>query len=133
VAPFASEIADLGVVNVHQCATAHVRSIYLNIQLPTERSGGFVDPTGAAVPPWTTTVLAEHQQADVLRKVGRSGLDERHVFFLLPGFTTAPFGVVDMLMREDDSVPTDPPSLPPEVTRVADKPLEPWQGTAVVT
>ncbi len=38
---------------------------------------------------------------------------------LLPGFTPAPFGVVDMLlMREDDKVPADPPSLPPEVTHV---------------
>lgn len=51
---FAAELRDLGIVGVHQSGTEFPGSIYLTIELPIERSGGFVDETGAAVPPWSS-------------------------------------------------------------------------------
>lgn len=41
-----------------------------------------------------------------------------HLFVLLPGFTCAPFNVVDLLMRNDAPVPTDDPTLPEPLTDV---------------
>ncbi len=63
--------------------------------------------------------MLEPHQSDVLGKLARSGAPERHAFILVPGFSLAPFGVVDMLWRaEDDVVPTMSPDLPDEVTHV---------------
>lgn len=54
-----------------------------------------------------------------MAKLARSGASERHAFILVPGFTSAPFGVVNMLWRDvDDVAPTTPPELPDEVTHV---------------
>lgn len=118
VDPFVVEAQHLGIVHASQGGTDFPGSIYVTIEEPRERTGGIVDPSGSAIPSWAAEFLVESQQADVLAKLARSGLEERHVFILLPGFTTAPFGVVDMLRREDDSVPEAPPVLPPEVTHV---------------
>jgi hypothetical protein len=54
----------------------------------------------------------------VLAKIRRSGASERHVFVILPGFSTAPFGVVDALWRDKDTASMSSPNLPPEVTHV---------------
>lgn len=65
-----------------------------------------VDSTGSAVPGWVRSFLLAPQQSDVLGKLARSGASERHAFILVPGFTAAPFGVVDMLWRaQDDGQP----------------------------
>ena len=78
-----------------------------------ERTGGVVDSTGRAVPDWVRDFLLEPHQSDVLGKLARSGATERHAFILVPGVSIAPFGVVDMLWRdEDDVVPTRSPHLP---------------------
>lgn len=53
----------------------------------------------------------------MLKKLALSGRCERHAFVILPGFSLAPFGVTDMLWR-DEGVPTVAPSLPEEVTHV---------------
>jgi hypothetical protein len=45
------------------------------------------------------------EQAHNLEKLARSGSEERHLFVFLPGFSDAPFGVVDLLMREDPPLP----------------------------
>lgn len=58
------------------------------------------------------------EQADVRSKLARSECDERHAFVLVPGFTTAPFEVADLLMRDDAPLPTAPPRLPTEITHV---------------
>lgn len=116
--PFVVEASELGIVSASQGGTDHTGSIYLTISRDLAQIGGVVDPTGAAVAQWVSAFLAEQQQADVLAKLARSGAEERHVFILLPGFSTAPFGVVHMLMREDESVPAEAPTLPPEVTDV---------------
>ena len=109
----------LGIVSGKQSGTDFPGSIYLTIEQPDERTGGVVDSTGSAVPSWVGEFLLDPRQSDVLAKLARSGTSERHAFILVPGFTTAPFGVVDMLWRdEDDVVPTTPPDLPNEVTHV---------------
>lgn len=59
------------------------------------------------------------RQSDVLDKLARSGASERHAFILVPGFSTAPFGVVDMLRQDKDQVvPTLSLKLPEQVTHV---------------
>jgi hypothetical protein len=40
------------------------------------------------------------------------------MFVLVPGFTEAPFGVTDLLMRDNAPLPVDAPNLPTEVTHV---------------
>lgn len=118
VSPLEVEAKSLGIADAHQGGSDYPGSIYLTIQEPDERVGHIIDVTGSDVPTWTGSFLAATKQADVLAKLARSGLEERHAFILLPGFTTAPRGVVDMLMIEDDSTPDGAPSLPPEVTHV---------------
>ncbi len=108
----------LGIVSGSQSGTEYPGSIYFSVQRSPELTGGMVDETGAAVPGWVRDFLLDPHQADVLGKLARSGADERHAFILLPGFTTAPFGVVDMLLREDGVVPLQAPDLPGEVTHV---------------
>jgi len=109
----------LGIVSGNQSGTDFPGSIYLTIEQPRERTGGVVDSTGSAVPGWVRSFLLAPQQSDVLGKLARSGASERHAFILVPGFTTAPFGVVDMLWRgQDDLVPATSPDLPEQVTHV---------------
>lgn len=63
--------------------------------------------------------LLDAHQSDVLNKLARSGATQRHVAILVPAFSTAPFGVVDVLWRDlDDAVPARSPNLPNEVTHV---------------
>lgn len=109
----------LGIVSGDQSGTEFPGSIYLTIERPRERAGGMVDNTGSAVPQWVRDFLLDAHQSDVLGKLARSGATERHAFILLPAFSTAPFGVFDMLWRDqDDVVPTRSPKLPDEVTHV---------------
>jgi len=68
---------------------------------------------GSATSCWTRT------GATSWANFARSGASERHAFILVPALTSAPFGVVDMLWRdEDDVVPTAAPDLPDQVTHV---------------
>lgn len=109
----------LGIVSMSQHSTNFPGSIYLTISQPHERVGGAVDCTGSAVPGWVRDFLLDPHQSDVLSKLARSGASQRHAFILVPGFTSAPFGVVDMLWRDvDDVVPTTSPDLPDQVTHV---------------
>jgi hypothetical protein len=89
-----------------QHSTSFPGSIYLTISQPPERVGGAVDSTGSAVPGRVRDFLLDPHQSDVLSKLARSGATERHAFILVPGFTSAPFGVVDMLcpLLRDETV-----------------------------
>ncbi len=109
----------LGIVSGNQSGTDFPGSIYLTIERPSEQVGGAVDSTGSAVPSWVRDFLLDPHQSDVLGKLARSGASERHAFILVPGLTSAPFGVVDMLWRDEDGVvPTASPDLPDQVTHV---------------
>lgn len=109
----------LGVVDAIQWDTKLRGTIYGIVDLPLDRRGGFVSASGEALVFWAGAFLADQMQADVRRKLHRSGADERHAFIVVPGLvTTAPFGVSDMLRRGDGSVPQSAPALPPEVTHL---------------
>jgi hypothetical protein len=115
----ASRARDLGIVTGDQSATDFPGSIYVSIERPPERTGGMVDDTGKAVPEWVHDFLLDPHHSDVLDKLARSGADERHAFILIPTFSIAPFGVVDMLWRnQDDLVPIEAPDLPDQATHV---------------
>lgn len=109
----------LGITRAGQSATTSFPgSIYLTIDLPLERTAGMVPVTGDPVVPWLEEFLAGSECADVRAKLLRSGARERHAFVFVPGFTTAPFAVVDLLMRTGAPIPTVAPALPDEVTHV---------------
>jgi hypothetical protein len=109
----------LGIVGGNQSGTDFPASIYLTIEQPGERTGGVVDGTGSAVPAWVQDLLLDPHQSDVLAKLARSGANERHAFILVPAFSSAPFGVVDMLRRDvNDVVPKTPPDLPVRPMRI---------------
>jgi len=110
--------SELGITHLVQSGTSYPGSIYFTIELPDERSGGFVPQTGDPLARWLSGWIMQPQQAHNLRKLMDSGAQERHLFVILPGFADAPFSVVDLLMREHPPLPTQPPTLPTEVTHV---------------
>jgi hypothetical protein len=114
--PLTARAEDMGITHVSQGATAHPGVIYLTIEQPHNRTGGAASP--AELLAWVPKFFAEPQQSDILTKLARSAATERHAFVFLPGFSTAPFGVTDLLWQVDSVLPTDPPILPPEVTHL---------------
>jgi hypothetical protein len=110
--------SELGVVSAYQDGTDYPGSIYPTIAQPSQWTGGMVPETGDPLARWIGDWLREPRRADNLRKLTRSGLPERHAFVIVAGFATAPFPVVDLLMRPAAQAPTIPPDLPSEVTHV---------------
>jgi hypothetical protein len=108
----------LGVVHAFQSGTDFPGSIYVNLELPPEQTGGWVADTGDALAEWLGDFLTEPRQEDVRQKLARSRAAERHAFVLIPGFSTAAFAVIDLLIREGAPLPNIDPRLPPEITDV---------------
>lgn len=109
-------LRSLGITALHQGQTDFPGSIYVTIEQPLERMGGWVADHGEALSRWAGVFLREPQQRDVLTKLGRSGLSERHAFVIVTGFPAADFDVTELLMRNDAPLPEAPPELPAEVT-----------------
>jgi hypothetical protein len=118
MARWTCSLTNWGVTDAVQGETSFPGSIYVTLELPAERSGGAVAETGCALAGWIGAFLRDPDQQDVLAKLARSGASERHAFVFLPGFTTAPFPVSDLLMRTDPPLPIEHPRLPPEVTHI---------------
>ncbi|HEX4754877.1 MAG TPA: hypothetical protein VH661_03875, partial [Candidatus Dormibacteraeota bacterium] len=97
------DIADrLGIAGAWQSPdTSYPGSVYRTIEEPLERRAGFVAADSNPLAEWVGHFLAEPKQADVVRKLEHSGEPERHAFVVVPGFTTAPFAVRDILWRDD--------------------------------
>lgn len=112
------EAQRLRVNRAGQGATEFPGSIYPTIDLPLERTGGAVPTTGDPLAAWLSEFLAADARSDVRAKLTRSAAAQRHAFVIVPGFTPAPFPVVDLLMRAAPPLPTAPPALPPEVTHL---------------
>jgi hypothetical protein len=109
-------IERLGITSAYQGGTSRPGSIYLTLELASERAGGQVPSTGDAVADWCGGFLREPKQADVLDKLRRSGAPERHAFIFVPGLTPAPWPVPYLVMADPVPLPTIAPDLPWEVT-----------------
>lgn len=109
----------LGVIEALQSTTDRPGSIYV---MPPEGSpeqmGGYSPLTGDPLAVWLGDWLADERRADNVRKLINSYADERHMFVLVPGFTLAPFSVIDLLISPNAALPTIPPLLPTGVTHV---------------
>jgi hypothetical protein len=109
---------DLGVVRAMQSTTDFPGSIYVTPDLPWDQVSGYAAATGDALASWISSFLADDDRADVRRKLMHAGTRERHAFVIASGFSGAPFGVTDLLMRHDAPLPTIEPRLPIEITDV---------------
>lgn len=116
--PLVQQARDLGITRGYQGGTDYPGSIYLTVDLPAERRGGMVADNGDAASQWIGSFLSHPGQADVRAKLLSSGVDNRHVFVIVPGFTSAPFSVSDLLLRSNAPLPIVEPILPVEVTHV---------------
>jgi hypothetical protein len=112
---FASE---LGIVSAYQGGTAHPGSIYPTIELPHDQMGGFVSETGDPLAIWLSDWISDSRRADNLKKLGNSGVDERHLVVIVAGFGNVPFHVTDILMRDDAPLPTILLSVPSEISHI---------------
>jgi hypothetical protein len=109
----------LGIVEAKRGPTAHPGSIYvMPPERPLKQMGGFSPATGDPLAQWLGEWIPHPSRADNLQKLARSGAPERHLFLLVPGFTSAPFAVKDLLMMAHAPIPIIPPVLPPEITHV---------------
>lgn len=108
----------IGATYLFQSETDHPGSIYPDIELPLDRSGGWEQPTVNAIAEWIGEFLRAPEQEDNLRKLAISTRTERHLFVILHTFTTAPFTVSGPLMFDDQRVPVVAPSLPGQVTHL---------------
>jgi hypothetical protein len=106
----------LGIASAHQEGTSQPGSVYLTLELASERVGALVSTNGDAIAAWCGDFLCEPKQADVLDKLRRSGASERHAFIFVPGLTPAPWPVPDLLMADPVPLPTLAPDLASEVT-----------------
>jgi hypothetical protein len=111
-------IERLGITSAYQGETSRPGSIYLTLELVSERAGGQVPSNGDAVAAWCGAFLRDPKQADVLDKLRRSGASERHAFVFVPGLTPAPWPVPYLLMADPVPLPTIAPDLPSDVTNV---------------
>jgi hypothetical protein len=111
-------LRDLDIVRLHQSGTDSTGSIYVTLELPVERTGGFVADNGDALAHWIGGFLRDEARADVRRKLDAAGCAERHAFVIHPGFATADFAVADVLMLDGCPLPTLDPVIPDEVTHV---------------
>lgn len=115
---FDARARGLGIVTAHQGGTDFPGSIYVTIELPIERTGGFVADTADALASWLGDFLRETAQGDVAAKLARSPAVERHAFIFLPTFTTAPFEAMAPLIGDGVALPAVDPDLPDAITDV---------------
>ncbi|MEN3272641.1 MAG: hypothetical protein V7636_1402, partial [Actinomycetota bacterium] len=109
--------SSLGIRRLHQSGTDFPGIIYVTLNLPLERSGGFVADDSDALARWVGGFLAV-ERPDVCTKLAISDRDERHAFVLVSGFSTATFAVTDVLFRVDSPLPSLDPALPEGITDV---------------
>jgi hypothetical protein len=111
-------IRALGIAHLAQHSTDYPGCVYLTVEQDPDRTGGMSPTDGRPLLEWLADWLILPDKADNLAKLGASGADERHLFLILPSFADAPFGVVDLLMRDDSPLPDGQPELLPEVTHL---------------
>jgi hypothetical protein len=117
--PLEAQASSLGVIEAIQSPTDRQGSIYV---MPPEDSpepmGGYASLTGDPLALWLGDWTNEPSRSDNVSKLRKADATERHLFILVPGFTAAPFAVIDLLISPEAPIPTIPPVLPAGVTDV---------------
>ncbi len=108
----------LGIVYALQSPTDFAGSIY---PLPSQEGPNLdipprLQPT--SFPSWVSRFLKSPHNADVRLKLSGSGSARRHVFVIVPPFSTAPRSAVGLLLHDAQPTRLPPPDLPLEVTDV---------------
>jgi hypothetical protein len=117
--PFRQLAGQLGIVHAAQGSTAHPGSVYvMPPERPLNQMGGFRPSNGDALAKWISEWISDPSRSDNLSKLSCSGMLERHLFVLLPGFNRASFAVNNFLMESDAPAPSIPPALPSKLTHV---------------
>ena len=83
-----------------------------------EPMGGYSPSAGDPLAVWLGDWTNEPSRSDNVRKLQSADAAERHLLMLVPGFTAAPFAVIDLLISPGAPIPTIPPVLPAGVTDV---------------
>jgi hypothetical protein len=111
------EASALGIASAfHSRTTNFPGSVYLNVEQPVDRLGGYVQPTSNAVVEWLETFLTAPQRARKIQKLAKHRDGERHIFVVIPLLGTAPFNAFDPLIRAGAPLPTQTPNLPSALT-----------------
>lgn len=118
----AADSADLeafGIEWAWQGSTSFPGSVYVHLDLPSERTGGYVTSDTGPLLEWIEAVLVSELCQGMRRNLRASDAAERHIFLLLPGFTgDADFEVWSPLTHDSIELPRRPPMLPDPVTHV---------------
>ncbi len=111
--------SSLGVIETVQSETDRKGSIYIMPPEGTlEQIGGYAPPTGDPLATWLGEWTNDSSRSDNVRKLRSADAAECHLFILVPGFTAAPFAVIDLRISPHAPLPTVPPVLPAGVTHV---------------
>ena len=114
VSPEATALARAnGIVHARQSDTDFPGSVYFTF----DAQASFL-PDTELLANWVSGFLVGPETEDVRKKLAASGASERHAFVLVPPFSLAPEGAAEILLHESPTVPSHPPSLPPEITHV---------------
>jgi hypothetical protein len=95
----------LGVVSACRGGTDFQGSIDVTLERDANLTGGLVARTGNCLVTWLNSWMSEEPQRHNLEKLRAARHAERHLFLLLPGFTTAPFSASDLFMRPNAPLP----------------------------
>jgi hypothetical protein len=102
-----------------QSPTDRPGSIYLMPpERPLDQMGGFSPLTGDPLAHYLSDWIIDSSRSDNLRKLDASGAPERHLFVVVPGFSSGSFAVSDLLISPSAPLPVVPPALPEQITHV---------------
>lgn len=111
-------LQSLGVLRSQQGATNFPGSIYTSVEPTTDFTSGNAVGTADRLVEWFNDWVRRSEQADNLHKLRSSGLAERHLFVIVPDFTSAPYPVCELLAKDDIPLPLVPPKLPNGITHL---------------
>jgi hypothetical protein len=107
--------SDNGIVKARQGGTDFIGSVYFSVE---DSIKAFFNVDSDALGDWLGSYLSSPETADVRKKLSSAGTAERHAFVFVPPFTLAPEAAVETLLHEAPALPSQPPSLPLDITHV---------------